>query len=70
MREVDPTVNIDNISMEALLKNMRMQILSLNEEMVVFDLVGVDASIANALRRVLLAEVICFWCSIKYIACI
>lgn len=38
-------------------KNMSIEIKELTEEHIVFDLVGVDASIANALRRILIAEV-------------
>jgi len=37
--------------------NLKIDITSLNEECIEFDLVGVDVSIANALRRILLAEV-------------
>ena len=36
---------------------MSIEIISKDEEEIVFDLIGVDASIANALRRILLAEV-------------
>ena len=43
--------------LENMEKNMEIKILSLDEEECVFDLIGVDASVANALRRVLLAEV-------------
>lgn len=42
---------------EYLKQNMQINVISLNEEEVVFDLIGVDASIANALRRILIAEV-------------
>lgn len=43
--------------LESIKENMKINILSKNEEEIVFDLIGVDASIANALRRILLAEV-------------
>ena len=43
---------IDNLK-----KQIQVKIQSLNDEEIVFDLIGVDASIANALRRILLAEV-------------
>lgn len=36
---------------------MRVDIVQLSYEEMVFDLVGVDAAIANAIRRLLLAEV-------------
>jgi len=38
-------------------EKLHIDIISKNEEEIVFDLVGVDPSIANALRRILLAEV-------------
>ena len=37
--------------------NVCMQIYSLDNESMEFDLIGVDPAIANALRRILLAEV-------------
>jgi DNA-directed RNA polymerases I and III subunit RPAC1 len=43
--------------LEGFSSDMRIDIIHLDEESVVFDLVGVDVSIANALRRILLAEV-------------
>lgn len=36
---------------------MKCSVLRLNEQEIVFELVGIDAPIANALRRVLIAEV-------------
>ena len=38
-------------------ENMKIKIIKSNDEEIVFDLTGVDASIANALRRILLSEV-------------
>lgn len=38
-------------------EEMKVDIQSVSEDEIVFDLVGVDASIANALRRIILAEV-------------
>ena len=43
--------------LEQLNKNLKVEITNLTENEIEFDLVGVDASIANALRRILLAEV-------------
>ena len=40
-----------------LLNDLKIEVSELTKEHIVFDLVGVDASIANALRRILLAEV-------------
>ncbi len=36
---------------------MSIKIISLDEDSIVFDLIGVDVSFANALRRILIAEV-------------
>jgi hypothetical protein len=38
--------------------DFKIKILSLTESEMVFDLIGVDVSVANALRRILLAEVL------------
>lgn len=42
---------------EQLTANIQIIVTKLNEECIDFDLIGVDAAIANALRRILLAEV-------------
>lgn len=42
---------------ERLLADLKINILSMTENDIEFDLIGVDASIANALRRIMLAEV-------------
>jgi len=42
---------------QQLTANMQIAVTKLNEECIEFDLIGVDAAIANALRRILLAEV-------------
>jgi len=39
------------------LQHLSIKIMHLDEDTIVFDLIGVDVSIANALRRILLAEV-------------
>ena len=43
--------------LDHLREKLNIRILSNTDEEMVFDLIGVDASIANALRRILLAEV-------------
>ena len=52
---------IDTISdqpfIQRITDHMTVSIVSLTDEEIEFDLTGVDASIANALRRILLAEV-------------
>lgn len=42
---------------ENMLKNMTVNIMSLDPETIVFEMIGIDTSIANALRRIMLAEV-------------
>ena len=41
----------------SLLQKFRVEVVSLNEEDMEFDMIGLDASIANAFRRILLVEV-------------
>lgn len=41
----------------ASLDDIKIKVLWLTDEEMVFDLMGADASVANALRRILLAEV-------------
>jgi DNA-directed RNA polymerases I and III subunit RPAC1 len=53
------SLGLDNsFSMEDFRENFRVDIVSSNDEELIFDMVGVDASIANALRRIMIAEVI------------
>nr|XP_039265607.1 DNA-directed RNA polymerases I and III subunit RPAC1-like [Styela clava] len=42
---------------EKFMKNFRINILKCNEDEMTFDMIGIDAAIANAFRRILLAEV-------------
>jgi len=42
---------------KSTLEKLQIQIITLSKDQIVFDLIGVDASIANALRRIILAEV-------------
>ena len=39
------------------LKDLKIKVTKLTDELIEFDLIGVDVSIANALRRILIAEV-------------
>ncbi|KAF3783563.1 DNA-directed RNA polymerases I and III subunit [Nymphaea thermarum] len=51
-------MGIDNgRGVESFCKNFKVDIIKLTEEMIEFDMVGIDASLANAFRRILLAEV-------------
>nr|XP_015830344.2 DNA-directed RNA polymerases I and III subunit RPAC1 isoform X1 [Nothobranchius furzeri] len=47
----------DSWDMHQFQKNFRIDIVHLDESSMEFDMVGIDASIANAFRRILLAEV-------------
>lgn len=40
------------------LQNFRVDVVHLDENSLEFDMVGIDAAIANAFRRILLAEVL------------
>ncbi|CBK21101.2 uncharacterized protein [Blastocystis hominis] len=57
IRDVVETSHAVEHYLDGLDENLKINILSQSDEQVVFELVGVDASIANALRRVLIAEV-------------
>jgi hypothetical protein len=59
-----PEIIADHVPVETtadyaadLLSKLKIEATSLSDESIEFDLVGVDVSIANALRRILLAEV-------------
>ncbi|RYG96969.1 hypothetical protein EON65_53570 [archaeon] len=43
--------------LQDLKDKLKIKVTKLDEESIEFDLIGVDAAIANALRRILLAEV-------------
>lgn len=47
----------NSFTMERFQKDFRAEVMSLNDEEIVFDLIGIDAALANAFRRILLAEV-------------
>jgi hypothetical protein len=43
--------------LERLVDELKIHVISLTDDEIIFDLIGVDAAIANSLRRILLAEV-------------
>nr|ACO14354.1 DNA-directed RNA polymerases I and III subunit RPAC1 [Esox lucius] len=47
----------DTWSLQKFQKNFRIDVVQMDETCMEFDMVGIDASIANAFRRILLAEV-------------
>ena len=49
---------VDNsFSMERFARDFKIEVKSLDEEEMVFDMIGIDPAIANAFRRILLSEV-------------
>jgi DNA-directed RNA polymerase I and III subunit RPAC1 len=47
----------NSFDLEEFKKNFKIKIISYDENELVFDLIGVDAAVANAFRRILIAEV-------------
>jgi DNA-directed RNA polymerase I and III subunit RPAC1 len=49
---------VDNsFKLEDFQENFKIHLISCDDQTLVFDMVGVEAPIANALRRILIAEV-------------
>lgn len=49
---------VDNsFSIERFRRDLKIEVQSLDEEEIVFDIIGIDAAIANAFRRILLSDV-------------
>ncbi|CAF3462614.1 unnamed protein product [Rotaria socialis] len=46
----------DRLNLDEFRQNLQVQITSLNDTTTEFDLIGIDAAIANAFRRILIAE--------------
>jgi hypothetical protein len=53
----DTQEDVPGTFIEDLHQNLQISLVSLTKDDIEFDLIGVDASIANALRRIMLAEV-------------
>ncbi|GMH05831.1 hypothetical protein Nepgr_007671 [Nepenthes gracilis] len=51
------SMGVDNTNMEDFFKNFKIKINRLTEDEIEFDMVGIDAALANAFRRILIAEV-------------
>ncbi|KAF6175161.1 hypothetical protein GIB67_022842 [Kingdonia uniflora] len=50
-------MGVDNsLCFDEFLKNFRVNVISLEEDEMEFDMIGIDASIANAFRRILIVE--------------
>ena len=48
---------MESTSLRSFIENCTIDILSLNEEEIIFDLKGVEPPLANALRRIMIAEI-------------
>lgn len=51
------TKQMDQTSLRSFIENSDIRIKKLNEEEIVFDLIGAEPPLANALRRILIAEI-------------
>ncbi|GAB4845909.1 hypothetical protein Ancab_024914 [Ancistrocladus abbreviatus] len=51
------SLGVDNTNLEDFFKNFQIKINRLTEDEMEFDMIGIDASLANAFRRILIAEV-------------
>lgn len=51
------TAGNQEVSIEEYTNNLDIKIISLNEEDITFDVVGIDPSMANALRRIFISEI-------------
>lgn len=51
-------MGVDNsLRLDQFRKNFRVEVIRLTDNDMEFDMIGIDASIANAFRRILIAEV-------------
>ena len=58
------SMGVDNsLRMDKFCKDFRVEVIRFSEDDMEFDLVGIDPSIANAFRRILIAEV----CSLRVV---
>ena len=51
------TNRLDQTSLRAFIENSDIRVKKLNDEEIVFDLIGAEPPLANALRRILIAEI-------------
>jgi len=54
------SLGVDNSSLESFFKDFKIEIIELKDDMIEFDMIGIDAALANAFRRILIAEVLLF----------
>ena len=48
---------MDQSSLKAFIENSDIRVKKLDEEEIIFDLIGAEPPLANALRRILIAEI-------------
>ena len=52
------SINIDNgVTLDRFREQFRVEVKSISGNDMVFDMIGIDAALANAFRRILIAEV-------------
>ncbi|RRT65113.1 hypothetical protein B296_00028267 [Ensete ventricosum] len=52
------SIGVDNsVGVDSFCKNFKVKVVRLTKEEIEFDMIGIDASLANAFRRILIAEV-------------
>lgn len=55
------SMGVDNgLRLDHFRDNFRVEVVRLTEDDMEFDMIGIDAAIANAFRRILIAEVCAF----------
>lgn len=51
-------MGVDNsLRLESFCENFKIEVIRLTKDEIEFDMIGIDASLANAFRRILIAEV-------------
>lgn len=57
------STGVDNsLRLDGFFKDFKVEVVRMTDEEMEFDMVGIDASLANAFRRILIAEVhFCFF---------
>lgn len=60
-------MGVDNsVQLDQFRKNFRVEVIRLTEEDMEFDMIGIDPALANAFRRILIAEVSILKSRMKY----
>lgn len=54
------SVGVDNSLLDNFSNNFRVEVIRLEKDEMEFDMIGIDPAIANAFRRILIAEVCIF----------